>query len=383
MATRIGAFWPAARQEALLRAALLRGPAALAAWEAWSAQVDLDTVDGGSFRLLPLLYVNLQAQGVTHPLMQRLKGIYRYHWTKNQVLFHHAAAVLDRLHGAGFPTLVLKGGALATLYYPNPGLRPMTDFDVLVPLSQAAAAAALLAEAGWQPLLQRPLHAFTPAYFSIRPGHGFRNATGQECDLHWHVLFQACRPEADETFWQAAVPLAFQGRATLALSPADQLLHLCAHSTLWNPLASVRWVADALLLLRATEVNWPRLVSQAQAFGLTWPMLDTLTYLRSLLDAPVPAAVTAQLQAAPVSRLERRAYESWANPPNWRYVLPQLETHYRLYSAAGRVRSPLGHLAGSLRFMQHLWGADHRWQLPGLALLKVREWWQTKKLFLK
>ena len=380
---KIGAFWPTRAHECLLRAALLRGPAARAAWEQWSGQASLDTLDAGSFRLLPLLYANLEAEGVRHPLMSKLKGIYRYHWTKTRVLFHQAGLVLDRLHAAGFQTLMLKGAALATLYYPNPGLRPMDDFDVLVPLSQAAAAAALLVEAGWQPILQRPLRAFTPAYFSVRPGHGFRNAAGQSCDLHWHVLFQACRPEADVSFWQAAIPLAFQGRATLALSPADQLLHLCAHGTLWNPMPSVRWAADAVLLLRAAAVDWPRLVAQAQAFALTLPLFDTLAYLKRLLDAPVPDTVLEQLWDAPFSGPERQAYESWGNPPNWRYLLPQLEGQYRLYSAIGRGRSPLGHVAGRLRFVQQLWGLDHLWQLPGAAWLKLREWWQSKRLFLK
>ena len=196
--TRRGAFWPTPAQEHLLRAALLRGPAALAAWEAWSAQTDLDSLDAASFRLLPLLYVNLQAEGAERAKraaqgagvevrvlrqaqdaqdageaqdvqeardrqsLKKLKGIYRYHWSGNQVLFHDAAAVLDRLQAAGVQTLLLMGPALATLYYPNPGLRPVDEFDVLVPLSQAARAAEVLAEAGWQPLLAAPaerLHA--------------------------------------------------------------------------------------------------------------------------------------------------------------------------------------------------------------------------------
>ena len=368
---RAGAFWPSPAHEALLRAALLRGEAARAAWEAWLAQTDLDTLDGGAFRLLPLLYVNLEAEGVRHPQLDKLKGIYRFHWTKTRVLFHQAGLVLDRLHASGIRTLLLKGAALATLYYSNPGLRPMDDFDVLVPLGQAGQAATLLAEAGWQPMFGRPLRAFTPAYFSIRPGHGFRNAAGQDIDLHWHVLFQACQPGADDSFWQAAMPLAFQGRATLALNPADQLLHICAHGALWNPVASTRWVADALMLLRAAAVDWAWLVAQAQAYALTLPAADMLAYLKELLDAPVPETVMQQLRGAPVSAAERRAYESWASPPNWRHVLPQLDGHYRVYSALGRSGT------GRLRFLQHLWGLDHLLQVPGAAMAKLCAWWQS------
>ena len=381
METRTGAFWPAPTQEHLLRAALLRGPAAVRAWETWSAQTALEALDTGSFRLLPLLYENLHAEGVAAPSMDKLKGIYRYHWSKNQVLFHQVAGVLDRLHAAGLQTLVLKGAALATLYYPNPGLRPMGDFDVLVPLHQAAAAAEVLAGAGWAPLLERPLRAFTPAYFSIRPGHGFRNAARQECDLHWHVFFQACWPEADAPFWQAARPLAFRGRATLALNPADQLLHLCTHCTLWNPVPSIRWVADAVWLLRAVSVEWDRLVAQARTLGLSLHALETLAYLRGQFEAPVPEAVLAQLRAAPVSNLERWAYRSWANPPDWRSAGAQLATQYRLYSAAGRGYWGLGHVGGALRFLQNLWGLDHRRHVPRVLWHKLGEWWRNRRLF--
>ena len=47
--------WPTREQERLLRAALLRGPLALEAWDEWKAGADMDHLDAGSYRLLPQL----------------------------------------------------------------------------------------------------------------------------------------------------------------------------------------------------------------------------------------------------------------------------------------------------------------------------------------
>ena len=64
-----GGCWPTPEQELLLRAALLQGEASLKAWQEWKSTLDFDHIDPGSQRLVPLLYHNLQRQGVQDPLM--------------------------------------------------------------------------------------------------------------------------------------------------------------------------------------------------------------------------------------------------------------------------------------------------------------------------
>jgi len=55
-AHRVGGCWITKQQRLLLRAALLSGQDAIHAWENWIANVDIDRIDTGSYRLLPLLY---------------------------------------------------------------------------------------------------------------------------------------------------------------------------------------------------------------------------------------------------------------------------------------------------------------------------------------
>src|ERR1044071_9485264 len=128
--------WPTRAQELILRAALLEREPALESWNEWRRTVDIDVVDYGSHRMIPQLYRSLQRHGVKDPLLDRLKGVYRYYLCKNEILMHRTGALLAAFEDADIQTMVLKGAALIQLYYRESGLRPMLDADVLVQTHQ-------------------------------------------------------------------------------------------------------------------------------------------------------------------------------------------------------------------------------------------------------
>jgi len=128
-----GYCWPTPEQEFLLKAALLDGDIAIRAWKDWAAAVNFDLLDAGSQRLLPLLYWNLSRQNVQHHVLEVYKGFYRMAWYKNQLLLHRLNNVLRLFTCRKIPAVLLKGTAMAHLYYKNWALRPMNDFDLLVP----------------------------------------------------------------------------------------------------------------------------------------------------------------------------------------------------------------------------------------------------------
>ncbi len=150
-----GGCWPTPLQELLLLASVLRGTASVETWRRWKAAVDLDRIDPGSRRLFPLAYRNLGAQGVKDPLMNIFGWFYRSTLSENQRMFAQIADLLDAFRCAGIETMLLKGAALILLHYKDPGLRPMVDFDILVPAAKAAAAIKTLSELGWTSTITR------------------------------------------------------------------------------------------------------------------------------------------------------------------------------------------------------------------------------------
>jgi hypothetical protein len=258
----------------------------------------------------------------------------------NQLQFQACTQVLQSLHGAGIATLVLKGAALLCRYYPDQGVRPMGDFDVLVPKRQVVQAIEVLDQLGWQPA-GHPREALTPAYFAIRHAQGFANPAGRQLDLHWHVLVTSLSAETDSHFWDAAIPLEVHSVATQALNPTDQLLHVCVHGIAWAPVPPVRWVADALTVLRAaqTEIDWNRLVSMAQRAHCSLQLSAALSYLVQKFDAAVPQDILQTLAQAPVSAAERKLFEAATRRSTLLGMLPVYWRRYQLHLAE---RKPLG-----------------------------------------
>jgi hypothetical protein len=349
----------------LLRAALADGDEATGSWAEWTAGVGLDRADHASQRLLPLVFSNLRRLGVDEPELPRLRGIYRHAWYRNQLLFRTAGEVIGRFREAGIATLALKGIALSLLHYRDAGLRPMGDIDLLVKPAQADEAVALVERNGWRPL--EPV----PTFLEVKHAHPFVDDGRRQLDLHWNALWEAA---PDDDLWADAVPIEVQGEATLALDPTDQLLHVCVHGVQWDPTPSIRWVADAVTVLRTAPIDWDRLVARARARRLTVGLSVSLAYLREELAAPVPAGVVAELGAASAhvhERLGHRA-KAWHGGLTRRLVL-NWDRHRRLavlYPEYSRIGFP--------EFVLQFAGVDSYRRLPRAAVGYSVEHWRRR-----
>lgn len=351
----------------------MQGEPAQAAWRQWVSQADFDNLDAGSMRLLPLLYRNLEKVDPGHPLLPKLKGTYRKTWCRNQLLFDRMTGLLGALQAAGIETMVLKGGALIPLHYLDFGLRPMQDFDILVPFAQAGPAIEVLTANGYV------RHEHTPGEKSLdwllANGHGgcFQDSSGQEVDLHWHLLPQCVQEDADEDLWLDGVTTVIHGLPVRALNSADQLLHVCAHGLEVNQVPPIRWVADAMIVLRTAAIDWPRLVGQAERRRLTLKLSDALSYLRRALAADIPAEVLLELLNKKLPLAERLVHK--IETATWRPGSPVglLAANCRGYLATARTELQDPSFTGYLRYVQARFDVPYLWMVPGhMAFRAVR-----------
>jgi hypothetical protein len=295
-------FWPDDTQTLLLRAALLEGDSARGAFRSWQARIDLDTLDGASVRVLPLLCHNLTSGGLAGEptaLLTRLRGIHRQTWYKNQMLVGVTADLVTRLAQAGVPSMVLKGLPLALTVYQHLATRPMSDADLLIPPAQAAVAASVLHDAGLKP------HAYGAWPPQVNAGKAFVHTDGWEVDVHTRVMRTNWEHDAEADMWRAGVPLVLHN--TPATTPAleDQLLHVLVHGLPRNPMPPIRWIPDAMMILRKPTFDWARFEEQTRRRGLVLVTRTALSYLRSQFGAAVPADVMRSLQRQSVGLTER------------------------------------------------------------------------------
>lgn len=358
-----GGCWPTPEQELLLRAALFRGKPSVDACAEWERTVGFDHLDEGSYRMLPLLGRSLQTQGLDHPMIGRLKGIHRRAWYENQLLFRDMESVLQRFHAAGIQCMLLKGAALVLQYYHDAGLRPMRDCDVLVPEERAVTAVRLLLDDGWRVLTAWP-GELTESFRRFRHALSMEHESGRQLDLHWHVLYDCCRRGADDDFWAASLPLEFHGTPVRALAPSDQFLHVCAHGVEWNEVAPIRWIADAITVLRqAPRLDWERIVRQTERRRMVPRVRDALRYLESRMEAPIPSEVLRALDSLPVTKAEMLEYQRIVRPHDLQKPLDAWRAVYQQYRRSAVTRNPIDFV----KFLGHYWNVKHFWQFAQMA----------------
>ncbi|HEY1605294.1 MAG TPA: nucleotidyltransferase family protein [Allosphingosinicella sp.] len=319
MPNRRDALLPSLPQEILLGVALAReDETARALFERWLAAAPFDGPhDEGSLRLLPLVWKRLSQASDPHPLLPRLKGVFRSHWVKATRCIRDAAAAVAVLETNGIRTMIGKGLPLALAYYPAPALRPMNDADIVVPFDDAPRASALLESSGFAArrrswAVERRLHH---ALMHLR-------ADGAQIDLHWHVLYDCPNETADRHFWSRAVPIEVEGVRTLRPAAGDLLFQVIVHGLRSNPSPPLRWVADAAMILRSKDdIDWPALQALAEAQGLTGRLQIGLSYLRGF-GLPVPEAAVARLgtKSSLLERFELAAMRRELRSPAWRQM---------------------------------------------------------------
>jgi len=359
-------------QELLLKSALLDGQSMRQAFAEWTANTPLDQVDYASYRLFPLVYQNLKKEGLHHPLIENLKKVYVETWAKNQVLFRKTSPILQAFHEAGIDTLVLKGVSLTINYYQDFGLRPMSDFDLLIPTKHFDEAIGLLQQLGWTPQLKTPDETL-PTFLSMHHALNFINSEGYSLDLHMHALKVCLSSDADTDFWEGAIPLVIEGIQTRCLNSTDDLFHTCIHGAEWNPMPPIRWVADAVTILnRSAEIDWNRMISQAKKHRMTFQLFDTMHYLQECFRTPIPQDFFTSLTAIPTSKQEQQEYAIQNKFPLLSFYMPTIAYYPRIAKDTGRQPGFFGYL----KYWQNLMELDHIWQAP-LSFI-----WSTMKRLL-
>ncbi len=270
----------------LLKACLAPTAAARNAYLAWRQVADPDQPRQGEFRLLALLYHRLKEFEVDEPYAGRFKGIARLNWCRNQLINRTVVDAVDILQDAGFVPLVLKGAALAQQFYPHPGMRPMSDGDILVRPGHGVAAMQELERRGW-----KPKHSGPRLYFVARTLHGLDVAapSGQTIDVHWLLHRTYPVKEAHARLWETAEPLRLLNRDLPTLSATAHLFHTCIHGNRWNNVNPSRWIADAMMIIRRAEhLDWDALLSLAHDLRADLALADALRYLLSHFQPTLP-----------------------------------------------------------------------------------------------
>jgi hypothetical protein len=361
IADRIGGrwcpAWPDGRQTLLLRAVLGPPREAAEAFRRWRLMTDLDRVDPGSYRLLPLLWHVLEARGGADGGLGRVRGLFRRTFCMNQVLFAAAGTALRGFEARGIPAMLLKGAALARGTYETPALRPMDDVDLLVPAAAAPEAVASLRSGGWRP---DPREAASPeGLFARRAAARFGHPSGGRIDLHWRLYHGSADDGADGAVWADSLPGELCGVPVRYPCPAHLLAHVLVHGLARTPVPRIGWIADAAVLLARTggRFDWRPFVREAEGRGVAPFLRDALAFLVAEFGAPVPSAVLRRLGRRPEALAVWFDYLARMRPPRALWTLLSLGFPWAWIDALRGAGGKPGGLRGLRRHFAGRWGA--------------------------
>jgi hypothetical protein len=348
-------FWPESLQQPLLRAAFLSGAAARAAWDRWRSLVDIEQYpDPGAFRLLPQVCRNVRALGVDDPLLDKLQGIARQTWFKNQRAF---AALAPVVRAAGADVLV-RGDAAMALRCPDYALDAEPAWSLLVRPEHAETVIRRLQASDWVPA-DPPPDALLPAYVAYRGTQAFRGGDGARLRLAWRWSLD----HPDDGVWSRARPVAVHDVTVALLGPADHVVDVSAEAA--RPLF---WRAvDVMLIACAADgdLDWARVVAAARERGLAPRVAETVRYVQDALDAPLPDDVVAALHAGSATAACDLA------PPSTTIA----REVSRLWSSYRACSGPLGFGRRLLYFPKYL---QYAWHLDRLSQVPRRAWVSTR-----
>jgi hypothetical protein len=255
------------------------------------------------FRLSALLYWRLKEIGSFERLPERLqKDLWRAYltaeadalWIRSQL-----SSLLSLLRQAELSPIVLKGAYLAEYVYDQPGLRWMSDFDLLLPKADLPGGVEQMSRLGYQPVRRFWLDFETATSNHLPP----LEKTGLlAVELHWALTRPDYPFEIDmRRIWQRARPANVAGIDVLALCREDLLLHLCLHAVFQHRLAGGLWFLYdiAICVKRFTaELAWETLIQRAEEWRARAAVYLCLRLAQEWFGAPLPAGLLASLQPA-------------------------------------------------------------------------------------
>jgi Uncharacterised nucleotidyltransferase len=317
--------------------------------------------------LAPLLYASLKGgerlNRVPPESAEQLRADHFRANVANMVAYRELAHLLDSLATEHIPVVLLKGSAVAVQLYPDSGLRPLKDLDLLILESQAASVLALLTRQGYSPLPE--MTRGFERRFSGQQAYSRHGPNPAQVDLHWHLFVIAYYRKLIpiEWFWQRTTAIEIEGRCARVLAPEAQFIHLASHYSLHHNIDRLMWLYDLALLMHSQRgnMNWEEVLEAVRAFKLTNPVQSTTAQVKRWWGVSPPADIARRLETLSVGRYERLVFAVASRGESQaRVILDGLD----LPSNQAGLRFWVRHLFPTTSYMRSRYHISHGFLIP-------------------
>lgn len=256
-----------------------------------------------------LLYWNLSkirsGKAVPYEVMKNLEKKYYSNLARNMLLYDELSKVLKAFKRAGIDTIVLKGAFLAEEIYPDIGLRPMSDLDLLIKEKDLTKVKNELTGLMYSNTFHTKSYEQLQTVLSNE--HLFLHKNKEiSIDLHWNILPPESPYNIDiSKFWDNAKPINIANVEILTLAPEDLLQHLCLHldnhinysTPAAQHLKNYCDIAEVTMHYREI-INWSYFLQSSKSYSIENPIYRGLSIADKYFEAFIPGDVLKALEPA-------------------------------------------------------------------------------------
>ena len=212
---------------------------------------------------------------------------------RNLILRRNAIEIIKEFKNKDIDCLILKGLYLAFSVYPDAGLRPMIDVDLLVKRADLDKITCILNELGYaevSPRMQRGYGCDATFY-----------SKDKDCfiDIHWDL----CQYERfkgviniTEDFWSRAVESNLDGLPAKTLSIEDHILYVSLHYGLVHLFDLSNGAYDLFHLIDNRILDWEAIINSAKKYGIETPLYYSLSKSSKNTGLELPDSVLGSLK---------------------------------------------------------------------------------------
>jgi putative nucleotidyltransferase-like protein len=259
-------------------------PVALPSNEAWEPLIEA----ASSQLVTPALSFALRGRiDVPQRVADYLDGVLFLNRERNESILGELATILRVLNATGIAPVLMKGAAsLVSALYPDPGMRIVSDIDLLLTESQAEEAVRLLAGLGLKSLQSKRVNY--SQHHHLAPQYDPR--TGLVVEVHIRPLIDQWGAFLDaRSMMKRAHRIAFAEGVTFIPDPTDRVIHNIVHNQLSDQnyarhRLDVRQMLELAALVHRynAELDWPALRRTFKEGGQLTALQDTLEIIAEL-----------------------------------------------------------------------------------------------------
>ncbi len=273
------------------------------------------TEDKYTHKLLPLVYFTLKKNNlleyVPEDVSEKLKGWYYSLLKRNSLLFNELSIVLKDFETNKIEALVLKGAALAEKTYPEIGLRPMSDIDLLVKnKAEFQKAELVFKKSGYDSSDEESNETFSntvlyeKAFFK-------NNSTYTDIDLHHLLPYLGYEKDANGLdnnlrIWQNAEKSVFGGQNAWIMSPEDAIANAIGHVAVLHKVENIIFYCDLGFLIDKNSIKWLEVINAIRYSIASSCAYKVLFRAKNDFSINVPSWVLGELESISTDKLSFR-----------------------------------------------------------------------------